>query len=703
MTNSNSGFFGIDEYVSYGVVSDLNAASQVTCAFLARANGSWLSTHYFLASGVDSFTPGPLELFAFGLGANLTLTASVNSGNSTYEATIARPANDTWKFLVFTFNAGVGTWYVDGAAVVTTQFWGGDVALNAFTDPLLIGSAGGGNLYPSENIDVFGIWNAFVASAVNVTAMWTGTDVNHPYDTVVGVSTPTREVSFDGTLNSSPAGWVGTAGNHSGASTFAYQAPGPTTDASTQLSISPTTLPNGRVGTAYNQTLTATTEGAGAYTWSIIAGALPTGLTLSGGTAQTTSITGTPTTIGTYNFTVNVARGGATDGQQAYTVDIDPGVITITPVSLSNSTVGALYSETLTATGGTGAATWSVSVGVLPGGLSLGAASGIISGTPTTIETQNFTIRATKDAGNYAGTRAYTVSIGAAALAISPGVLPNPTYQDAYLETLTATGGGAGPYTWSISAGSLPTGLTLNASVTASTSISGTPSVRATFSFTVRVTDGVLTFDQPYTVTVQPTVLTILPVTARQAAVGLPYSETFTATGGPGSPTWVLTGVVPGGLAFNALTGVLSGTPTTIESVTFNISATEGGGDYAGDRDYTVSVNTFDAITPPVATDGDVGVPYTFAMTSADVSGLAHLWSIVEGSLPPGLALDGSTTNTSSIIGTPSSGGTYTFTVGMLIPDDQLYGEQEYTIHVLGGIVVSPVDVSFYITIERLS
>jgi hypothetical protein len=511
-------------------------------------------------------------------------------------------------------------------------------------------------------------------------------------------------MSYDGTLNSTPAGWTGTAGNHSGASTFAYQAPGPTTDASTQLSISPTTLPNGRVGTVYNQTLTATTEGSGNYTWSVLSGSLPPGVTLSGGTAQTTTIAGTPTTIGSYNFTINVARTGATDGQQAYTaVVIDPGVITITPASLADSTVGATYSETLTATGGTGAPTWSVAVGTLPGGLSLSAATGIISGTPTTIESRTFTIGVSKDGGNYTGTKIYTVNITAAVFAISPTTLPDPTYQDPYSEVLTATGGGAGPYTWSIVAGSLPNGLTLAVSTTTTTTISGTPTVRATFSFTVRVTDGVLTDDQPYTVTVQPTALTILPVAARQAAVGLAYSQTFTATGGPGSPTWsVSAGTPPTGLMFNTATGILSGTPTTIESSTFTITASEGGGDYQGSRAYTVTVNTFDAITPPTAPDGDFGVPYTLAMTSADASGLAHLWSIVVGSLPPGLALDGSTTNTSSIIGTPTSGGTYTFTVGVLIPDEQLYGEVQYTIHVLGGVVVSPIDVAFFITIERL-
>jgi len=81
--------------------------------------------------------------------------------------------------------------------------------------------------------------------------------------------------------------------------------------------ITTTTLPGGTVGTAYNQTLAAT--GTSPITWSISAGALPTGLTLN---TATGAITGTPTAAGTANFTVKAANGVTPDATKALSIVI---------------------------------------------------------------------------------------------------------------------------------------------------------------------------------------------------------------------------------------------------------------------------------------------------------------------------------------------------------------------------------------------
>jgi hypothetical protein len=80
------------------------------------------------------------------------------------------------------------------------------------------------------------------------------------------------------------------------------------------VTISPTKLPNGAAGAAYSQTLTAS-GGVSPYTWSISAGALPTGLALN---ATTGDISGTPTTPGTFNFTVKATDSANNSGTQAY-------------------------------------------------------------------------------------------------------------------------------------------------------------------------------------------------------------------------------------------------------------------------------------------------------------------------------------------------------------------------------------------------
>ena len=116
------------------------------------------------------------------------------------------------------------------------------------------------------------------------------------------------------------------------------------------VKIAPTitteSLPDGEVGTAYNQTLTAT--GDALITWSLASGsALPEGLNLS----EDGKITGTPTTAGTYTFIVTATNDSGSDSKK-YTLTIDPKpTVAVTGVTL-NKTELALFtgdSATLTA------------------------------------------------------------------------------------------------------------------------------------------------------------------------------------------------------------------------------------------------------------------------------------------------------------------------------------------------------------------
>ena len=95
------------------------------------------------------------------------------------------------------------------------------------------------------------------------------------------------------------------------------------------ITVSPGTLPNGTVGTPYSQALTQT-GGIGTITWSVTAGALPPGLLLNSGTGV---LSGTPTQMGTFNFTITATDGNNCTGSQAYSVLID------VPVELQSFTV----------------------------------------------------------------------------------------------------------------------------------------------------------------------------------------------------------------------------------------------------------------------------------------------------------------------------------------------------------------------------
>ena len=240
--------------------------------------------------------------------------------------------------------------------------------------------------------------------------------------------------------------------------------------------ITTTSLPNGIVGTAYGQWLTAT--GTTPITWSLVSGNLPTGLSLSSAGA----ISGTPATAGIFNFTVK-AENIVGNNTKALSITITapeaPPVITTT--SLPGGLIGTAYSEQLAATGTT-PITWTLASGSLPTGLTL-YGSGIISGTPTANGTFTFGVQAINSAGSNTKELSIAVTTTAVAPTITTTSLPDGKTGTTYSTQLEATG--SAPIAWSLENGTLPTGLTLYGNGT----VSGMPTVAGTFSFTVKATN----------------------------------------------------------------------------------------------------------------------------------------------------------------------------------------------------------------------
>lgn len=160
-----------------------------------------------------------------------------------------------------------------------------------------------------------------------------------------------------------------------------------------------------------------------------------------------------------------------------------PGSPAVTTTSLPAAEVGAAYSASVAATGGTPPYTWAVIAGALPPGLSLNASTGAITGTPTSVGVSSATFQAT-DAAAAIGSAVLAITV-AAALAVSTSSLPGGNTGAAYSAAL-ATSGGTGSVSWSITSGALPAGLALNASTGA---ITGTPTTAGTSSFTVQARD----------------------------------------------------------------------------------------------------------------------------------------------------------------------------------------------------------------------
>jgi len=268
----------------------------------------------------------------------------------------------------------------------------------------------------------------------------------------------------------------------------------------------PSPLPTGMEGVPYSQTVTAA-GGVQPYTWAVTAGALPSGLSLD---ANTGEISGTPTVAGSYHFTVTVTDADSETASKDFDLLIAEPLEITTGSPLPQGKRGVAYSQTITATGGVAPYTWAVTAGSLPSGLSVNGATGVLSGTPTDAGDFNFTVEVT-DANSMTATKAFALHVVDAPM-ITTGVLPYGAIGLPYSKTLTAIGG-VTPYTWAVTAGSLPDGLSLGA---ATGVISGTPTAEGTFHFTVQVTDaasitGVKSFD----LTIVPEVAPVdLPVFA---------------------------------------------------------------------------------------------------------------------------------------------------------------------------------------------
>lgn len=190
------------------------------------------------------------------------------------------------------------------------------------------------------------------------------------------------------------------------------------------LTITTTSLPAGILGVAYDSFINA--AGAPApFTWTIISGSLPPGLTFqTTSTSTSAEIVGTPTTLGTYNFTVQVEDSSDATVTQALSIVINrPPPLSVATASLQSGTVGIPYNPNnvpLQASSGVPPYTWSLAGGtLLPPGLSLNS-SGVISGTPIATGTTNFTVQVTDSSEP-----AHQTATGNLSLTINPGVTNN--------------------------------------------------------------------------------------------------------------------------------------------------------------------------------------------------------------------------------------------------------------------------------------
>jgi hypothetical protein len=327
------------------------------------------------------------------------------------------------------------------------------------------------------------------------------------------------------------------------------------------------------------------------------------------------------------------------------TIAVAKTTLTITTTSLPTGAVTASYTATLTATGGTGTYDWTATG--LPPGLTLTHATGKITHTPTATHTGTVKVTVTDLAGK-STSKTLPLTINGP-LSVKSGTLPTATVGTAYSTTLPASGG-LTPYTWSTTASSLPTGLSL----APTGKLSGTPTKPGTFSFGVLLTGGTArVVTGRFKLKVAPKPLTITTTSLPGGVVGVHYTTTLTASGGTGTFTWSAT-TLPTGLTL-ATTGNLSGTPTKAGTFSTKVTVKDGAGTTAK-KTLPITIGPALKITTTTLPAGTVGTGYS-ATLKASGGETPYTWSAT--GLPTGLKI---TPSTGAISGTPTKARTF-FTV----------------------------------------
>jgi uncharacterized protein with beta-barrel porin domain len=607
------------------------ASGQTVTVNYATADGTAIApTDYVSASGTLTFTPGA---------TTRTIVVTVN-GDTTPEA------DETF---VVNLSAPVNATLADAQGTVTVLNDDQPVSVGPVTLP----SPGVGVPY-SQTITATGGSGSY-SYAITAGALPTGLSLS-PGGTLSG--TPTGAGSYPFTITATDTSAA--PGPYTASRAYVLTVGAPT------LLLPATPLPGATLAQAYSASVGPASGGTAPYTYAVTGGALPQGLSLAVGGA----ISGTPTALGTFNFTVTATDSSTGSGPYSVATSMAITVADGLPVA-GNVSVAVAYGApaapvTLALSGG---ATTAVALGTAPlHGTATVTGPTSISYQPATgfAGTDSFTYTASNGTGSSAPATV-TVTVANPTITVSANGVLSAVAGAAYSQTFSWSGGAA-PY-GGYQVTNLPAGLSITASTADSVTVSGTPTQAGSFTLQASATDsstgnGPFTTAQGYTLSVASPTLVVTPANLSPGTAGTVYQQTVSTSGGVAPYSYTLTGALPSGVAFDAATGLLSGTPTGSGSFPLTLTVTDSTTGTAASvvQNYTLQVATPALTLTPAAGSlpaTTAGSAYQVAFSAS--GGVApYTFAIGAGSLPAGLALDAATGRVS---GTPTAAGTASFSV----------------------------------------
>jgi len=368
----------------------------------------------------------------------------------------------------------------------------------------------------------------------------------------------------------------------------------------------------GTAGTPFSQTFTQS-GGNGTIVWSET-GSLPAGISLN---TSTGALFGTTSQTGSFPITVKATDANGCFGTSSYTLTINCQTITVTNPGVTTVQAGTAFDQAFTATGILGTATWS-ETGALPSGITLNSTTGHLAGTTNAVGSFPITVTAT-DTNGCSGTGAtYTLVVTCPTITVARtggGSFPAGIFNTAYTGQSVTASGSAGPFTFAVTLGSLPTGLSLSSGG----AISGTPTATGLFNFTITATDTVnlCTGSQAFSISIAP----VAVGDSYPAASHIVDNTQFVITGGTTtSPATPFVGSVTNLIANDLPSGGVTATPgtfTTSANGSVTIAA-DGTFIYTPKANSAAAAITSDSFTYTVVSNGVTSAAATVNLTLAN-------------------------------------------------------------------------------------